>query len=239
MERKSQFQFKKFTVSHAKSTMKVGTDTVLLGAWINVGTAHQLLDIGTGNGTLALMLAQRSSDEAAIDAVEIEEADVLQANENFIQSPWASKIHLYHTAVQHFHPEKKYDLIISNPPYFNDSQRPPDEKRHKARHTVSLDHEELIHSVLRLLKDKGRFNAVLPFTEGLSFIDLAKGSGLSCTRKYSFKTRPAKPIERWLLEFQKTELPLETGEILLYKNDQTDDWSDEYKQLTQAFYLKL
>jgi tRNA1Val (adenine37-N6)-methyltransferase len=169
MRNKSHFQFKQFTVSHARSTMKVGTDTVLLGAWVKVDHAQAILDIGTGNGTIALMLGQRSSETATIDAVEIEETDVMQAEENFQKSPWNGKIHLHHTSIQNFFSKKKYDLIVSNPPYFNNSQPPPDERRLQARHTISLSYNDLLGATLRLLKDDGKFNVVLPFSEGLAF----------------------------------------------------------------------
>src|SRR5688572_21328889 len=162
MRNKSHFQFKQFTVSHARSTMKVGTDTVLLGAWLKVDQAQSVLDIGTGNGTIALMLGQRSLESATIDAVEIEAADVMQAEENFQKSPWNSKIQLHHASIQNFFPAKKYDLIVSNPPYFNNSQRPPDERRHQARHTITLSYDELVDATLRLLDDGGKFNVILP-----------------------------------------------------------------------------
>lgn len=237
MERKAHFHFKKFSVSHARSTMKVGTDAVLLGAWADVREAQQILDIGTGNGTIALMLAQRSNQAANIDAVEIEEADAIQANENFLASPWVSKIHLHHIAIQKFLPDKKYDLIVSNPPYFNNSQKPPDSKRHQARHTVTLRYDELLTASLRLLKDDGKFNVILPFAEGLQFIELAKEFNLFCSRQFNFRTRAEKKIERWLIELTRKPSVAETGEILLYKSG--DTWSDDYIKLTSAFYLKL
>ncbi|HEX6226046.1 MAG TPA: methyltransferase [Chryseolinea sp.] len=236
MRNKSHFHFKKFTVSHARSTMKVGTDAVLLGAWANIAQAETLLDIGTGNGTIALMLAQRSSEFATIDAVEIEESDAAQAEENFKSSPWDSKIFLHHTSIQNFISDKQYDCIVSNPPYFNNSQRPPGEKRHQARHTITLSYQELIDATVRLLKHNGKFNVVLPFTEGLQFIDLCRQNELFCARQYSFRTRPEKAIERWLLEFGKYQVPTEAGEIVLY--DEAERWSDGYKKLTVDFYLK-
>jgi tRNA1Val (adenine37-N6)-methyltransferase len=238
MERKTHFRFKKFTVAHGRSTMKVGTDAVLLGAWVHVRNAQQILDIGTGSGTIALMLAQRSVDTGAtIDAVEIEETDALQAKENFTTSPWSSRIHLHHVAIQQFRPYKYYDVIVSNPPYFNNSQKPPDTKRHQARHTVTLPYDELIAATLRLLYEDGSFNVILPFTEGLHFIDVAKQHGLFCSRQFSFRSKAQKPIERLLLEFRKTENTIETGEIVLYQDN--EKWSDEYIRLTSDFYLKL
>ena len=217
--------------------MKVGTDAVLVGAWANMNEPQRILDIGTGSGTIALMLAQRSMGKAVIHAVEIEAIDALQAEENFQKSPWASSLKIYHTAVQEFFPGISYDLIISNPPYFNNSQRPPNGKRHQARHTVTLSYLDLIGTVLRLLSDHGTFNVVLPFTEGLEFLSLAQQHGIWCTRKFSFKTRADKPTERWLMEFSKRKANVETGELVLYQ--QGDDWSEDYKTLTKEFYLKL
>jgi tRNA1Val (adenine37-N6)-methyltransferase len=237
MRNKTHFHFKKFSVSHARSTMKVGTDAVLLATWSNVANAQSILDIGTGNGTIALILAQRSVENATIDAVEIEERDALQAEENFNASPWALKIHIHHVPVQDFSPHKRYELIVSNPPYFNNSEPPPDERRHKARHTITLNYDELLTAISRLLTDDGKFNLVLPFTEGLQFIELAQTFQLYCSRQYGFRTREGKPIERWLLEFSRLQTATETGEILLYKN--AEEWSDEYVKLTRDFYLKL
>jgi len=217
--------------------MKVGTDAVLLATWCNVAHAQSILDIGTGNGTIALILAQRSVENATIHAVEIEERDAQQAEENFHASPWASKIHLHYGCIQDFTPDKKFDLIVSNPPYFNNSEPPPDERRHKARHTITLSYEELLTSISRLLTDEGKFNVVLPFVEGLQFIQLARMFQLYCSRQYGFRTREGKPVERWLLEFSRLQTTAETGEILLYKN--TEEWSDEYVDLTRDFYLKL
>jgi tRNA1Val (adenine37-N6)-methyltransferase len=237
MKSKSHFHFKNFSVAHEHSTMKVGTDAVLLGAWANVNNAKHVLDIGTGNGTIALMLAQRTAENTVIDAVEIEEIDSIQAHENFIQSPWAHKIRGHHYSIQDFYPGKLYDVVVSNPPYFNKSQKPPDEKRSQTRHTVTLSYEELIAAAVRLLTDVGSLNVILPYTEGLQFMELAKLYGLFCLRQFSFKTRAHKPIERWLLEYSKRPDSIQTGEILLYKAG--DDWSDSYRMLTKDFYLKI
>ena len=116
------------------------------------------------------------------------------------------------------------------------SQRPPDERRHQARHTISLSYDDLIAATLRLLKDDGKFNVVLPFTEGLHFLDLANKCGLFCSRQYSFRTRSEKHIERWLLEFSKNQPTEERGEILLY--DKGEEWSKEYTELTTDFYYR-
>ena len=233
----SHFRFKQFTIHHDRATMKVGTDGVLLGAWAIVHTDQYLLDIGTGSGLIALMLAQRTINTGFIDAVEIEKYGAEQAIENVHRSPWAQRIKVHQMAIQDFNPERKYDLIISNPPYFQNSFKPPDEKRVQTRHTVFLPFADLIASVNRLLATDGKFNVILPNQEGLAFIDLAKSNHLHCTRQWSFRTRNEKPIERWLLEFSFQEQSREEGEIILYKTG--EEWSDGYKALTKEFYLKL
>jgi tRNA1Val (adenine37-N6)-methyltransferase len=231
------FRFKQFTIHHDKTSMKVGTDGVLLGAWANPKSSNTILDIGTGTGVIALMMAQRSLKNCTIVAVELEPDAFNQALENVRQSPWPQKIQVHQSAIQDFTTDKKFDLIISNPPYFQNSQKPPDEKRIQTRHTVTLSFQELIHAVVRLLDVNGKFNVILPYQEGLSFIALANQNQLYCTRQWSFRTRKEKPIERWLLEFAFKASPVEKGEVVLY--DSGEEWSEDYKSLTRDFYLKL
>lgn len=235
MKRETHFHFKQFSVRHDRCTMKVGTDAVLLGSWAIVSKAKSILDIGAGSGVIALMAAQRT-DDTKIDAVEIENQSAQQARENVLNSPWPARVFIHNVSVQEFIANKQYDVIISNPPYFNNSQQPPDRRRHQTRHTVTLDYNTLLSTVHRLLKPDGKFNVILPFSEGLHFINLAVQSGLFCSRKYSFRTRTEKPVERWLLEFSYYELPTEKGEILLYENGLV--WSESYSSLTRPFYLK-
>lgn len=231
------FKFKKFTVRHDRSTMKVGTDGTLLGAWTNTCASKTILDIGTGSGLIALMLAQRTNENVSIDAIEIERHAFEQATENVRNSPWLDKIKTHHIALQDFTPASTYDLIVSNPPYFQNSQKPPNEKRVQARHTTSLPYPVLLSSAKKLLASEGTFNVILPFTEGLQFLALAKNFDLQCTRQWSFRTRKEKPIERWLLEFSLTQRSKEEGEIILYTSG--EEWSEDYKTLTREFYLKL
>jgi tRNA1Val (adenine37-N6)-methyltransferase len=231
------FHFKQFSIRHDLSTMKVGTDGVLLGAWVEPGNAKSILDIGTGSGVIALMLAQRTDATVVIDAVEVEEQDAQQAQENILASPWPAKILVHHTAIQNYSSGRTYDLIVSNPPYFINSQEPPDKRRIEARHTVLLPHDELLSTVIRLLAPSGRFCLILPYAEGLDFIELAKFYQLYCTRQWSFRTRREKPVERLLLEFSYLHHPTNQGEILLY--NEGNDWSREYCDLTRNFYLKL
>jgi tRNA1Val (adenine37-N6)-methyltransferase len=233
----SYFQFKQFKIHHDRATMKVGTDGVLLGAWAKIEDAQNILDIGTGTGLIALMLAQRTNPSTHIDGVEIEVHNFEQAIENVNQSPWRERISIHHSRIQDFYPPKQYDLIISNPPYFQNSYQAPDEKRTIARHTISLSFLDLIKSVERLLSAKGKFNVILPYQEGLTFTDLISEHGFHCTRKWNFRTRKEKPIERLLLEFSYKPQKLEENEVHLYSSGEI--WSDDYKLLTKEFYLNI
>jgi tRNA1Val (adenine37-N6)-methyltransferase len=229
------FRFKKFTVSQDKSTHKVGTDGVLLGAWVNVQNVTTALDVGTGTGVIALMLAQRTPESTIIDAIEIQKDDAEQAKQNVAGSPWNERIYVHHCRAQDFKPEKKYDLIVSNPPYFKNSWLPPSEDRTKVRHTQTLSFEELLATVGKLLKDGGRHAVILPVTEGLEFINLARTFSLYCIRICEFKTRLHKPVERLLLEFARKEAVIHKETVLLYAAG--EKWSDEYVKLTGDFYL--
>lgn len=230
------FHFKQFSIQHDRCSMKVGTDGVLLGAWTEVKNAAHVLDIGTGTGVIALMVAQRTELTTQIEGIELDADAALQAQENVIQSPWHNKVLIHATSLQQFTTSTKYDLILSNPPYFINSQEPPDHKRLQTRHTVTLTFDELLKSVSTLITDSGTFNVILPYTEGLKFIQLAAIYGLHLTRQWSFRTRASKPIERWLLAFAKTYTTNpEKGEILLYESE--TNWSVGYRQLTRDFYL--
>lgn len=231
------FHFKQFTVHHHRCAMKVGTDAVLLGTWTAVGVANRILEIGTGSGVIALMLAQRTNQNVEIDAVEILAEDAAQAEQNFIQSPWAAKIKMHHTAIQGFN-AAPYDLIVCNPPFFSNSLLPPSGKRKIARHTLSITQPELVKQVDRLLSQKGRFALILPVEEGEKFKTVAGKANLHCNRKMAIYTRMNKPQERWLLEFSREKKGGPHRESLtLY--GQGENWSSAYKDLTKSFYLNL
>ena len=232
------FQFKHFSVSQNQSTHKVGTDGVLLGAWANISEDDQsLLDIGTGSGVIALMLAQRTSEKARIDAVEIEAQDAEQAKENVLRSPWPQKIRIHHTPLQQYFPESQYDLIVTNPPFFVNSWLPPERKRSQARHTEQLTFEDLLINVRRLLKKQGRVALILPFAESLTVTSLARGFHLFPIRKTTFRSRANKPIERVLLELSSEGRLESETELTLYDAASSETWSDDYIRLTRDFYL--
>jgi tRNA1Val (adenine37-N6)-methyltransferase len=236
MKTRGDFHFKKFSISHDRSTHKVGTDAVLLGAWVNVQGARRILDIGTGSGVIALMLAQRTEPSTIIDAVELQENDALQAESNVQKSPWPNKVVVHHMAIQKFISNAKYNLIVSNPPFFIDSWLPPDHSRSFARHTNSLSFEDLLTSVNRLLDGDGRFAIVLPAVEATTFVGLARKFSLIAIRKMVFKARTEKPAERLLIEFSYLEQEVTMEELVLYEKDEI--WSDSYRALTKEFYLK-
>jgi tRNA1Val (adenine37-N6)-methyltransferase len=230
------FDFKKFTVYHDRASMKVGTDGVLLGAWTDVTHAKRILDVGTGSGVIALMLAQRINEKTQIDAIDISLNDCDQARENIAQSPWPTKISVHHTPLQLFESDQ-YDLIVSNPPYFINSYKPPTSDRTNARHTDTLSHYELLLHAKRMLNPVGSLAVVLPLTEANQFQEIAQHNGWHATRKCTFQSKIRKPIERILLEFQLVERPLHEESLVLY--DENGDWSAAYRNLTKDFYLNL
>lgn len=158
------FRFKKFTVYHDKCAMKVGTDAVLLGAWADTSFCRNILDIGTGTGIIALMLAQRS--QATVEAIDIDKEACVQATENAAASPYTERIKVVHASCADFaasNQQKRYDLIVSNPPYFINSLKCPDNKRTVARHTDTLLLSDLIREAQTLLSPSGRIALVLPY----------------------------------------------------------------------------
>src|ERR1051326_8525269 len=183
------FVFKKFIIRQDKCAMKVGTDAVLLGAWVDPSKAKKILDIGTGTGVIALMLAQKSN--AIIDAIDVDENACAQAGENFSLSPWKERISILHNSVQQFAAatENKYDLIVSNPPYFEHSTKASEQKRTVARHTDMLGYDEMLNSVLKLLDKKGKFCIILPLKEGEHFRDMAEKNKLFLSKLVRVRPR--------------------------------------------------
>ena len=229
------FRFKQFVVHQEKSAMKVGTDGVLLGAWANVGSAKRILDVGTGTGLIALMLAQRSN--VPIDAVEIDEPSAEQAKENVKRSRWADRISVYCKAFQAFERESshKYDLIVSNPPYFVESLKSPEIARTIARHNELLPHSDLLKGLSNLLNENGRFVGIFPYVEGNVFIAKAVDYNLYCTRRTEVKGKTnGKPI-RVLLEFSGSRRSMDENSISIRETD--GGYTSDYITLTKDFYL--
>lgn len=233
------FQFRQFRVGHRRSSMKVGTDAVLLGAWADVAGATTILDAGTGTGVIALMAAQRTDGKALIDAVESNREAATDAAENFIHSPWHNVLTLIQQPLQRMVPQHRYDLIISNPPYFINSLKPPSPARQAARHTGEMTFDDLITTTVQHGKQpSGRLAVILPVPESVIFHTKAAAKGLYLTRRCDFRTRQHKPVERVLMEFSFQKNPdYQSEELCLYEKEQ--QWSLAYKKLTGAFYLKV
>ncbi len=211
--------------------MKVGTDAVLLGSWVHVGNTGSVLDIGTGCGVIALMLAQRAI-HATVHAVEIDEGSANQAEQNFRSSPFSDRLKVFNTSVQEFD-HGRYDLIVSNPPFFSNSLLPPKVERKNARHTETLPFDDLMMSVKRLLNPDGRFAVVIPADKG-GLMNAANLHGFHVARSCAVFTRSTKPQERSLLEFSRfKKIPLE-DELVLLEGDQR---SQAYRKLTEDFHL--
>lgn len=215
--------------------MKVGTDGVLLGAWCSIHNARKMLDIGTGCGVIALMLAQRSHPEAMVDAIELNGEAAAQAKENVQHSPWPGKVNVIHGRVQDLQPEEPYDLVVCNPPFFSQSLLPPDSGRQSARHDLELPHHELIEAVHRLLSESGAFHIILPVTEAGQFIHAAAAWQLYPTRVTRFYSRRTKPQERTLMTFTRIPQTPEETELVLYANG--SEKTSDYLRLTGDFYL--
>lgn len=229
------FQFKAFRMQHHRSSMKIGTDAVLLGAWACVNGAKRILDVGTGSGVIALMIAQRTTSDVVIEAIDIDRESVEEASANARSSPWSEKINIHRSSLQEFQSLTKFDLIISNPPFFQNSLLPPAPSRQQARHDEMLSFEDLIFHSTRLLQKAGQLSLILPFAEGRQFKTLAAERGLFLVRETAVFTKASKPQERWLLEFSLSTGKKTTDKIILFEQRGTK--TDAYRELTHPFYL--
>jgi tRNA1Val (adenine37-N6)-methyltransferase len=234
----SWFQFRQFTVQQENSAMKVGTDGVLLGAWASVPyPVGSVLDIGTGTGLIALMIAQRTRD-VKIDALEIDDISAMQAEENFRNSPWKERLQCIPSSFQEYvsRCRDRYDLIICNPPYFSDSKKAPAYERNLARHDDTLSLQDIFKGSVSLIKERGILSMILPVQKEEQALDLISDCSLYCNRITRIKPIPAKPCNRVLIESsclpgkpEEQLLTIETGKRHVY--------SDEFKKLIQEFYL--
>jgi len=229
------FRFKQFAVTDDRSVMKVGTDAVLLGAWCDVGTAGRILDIGTGSGLIALMLAQRSAIQAHIDAVEMLAEDVSQAKENFKNSRWPDKISVFHRRIQDYSTTLPYDVIISNPPFFSGSLKPPQPGRTIARHDANLSHRDLLDAAVLHLRDSGQLSTILPVIESERLLQQAGAYNLHLRRRTRVFSRESKPQERTLMSLNRERGPIYEDSLVLYQ--QGNAKTTAFRELTGSFYL--
>lgn len=231
------FEFKRFRVYHDKCAMKVGTDGVLLGAWADVEGCRRILDIGCGSALVALMVAQRVED-AQVVGVEIDVPAARQAAENCAASPFADRLSVVCTDIANYEDDDKFDCILSNPPFFEESLLPPDARRAAARHTQGLTGKCLIAHAKRLMRPGALFHVVLPSISKEAFVGQCALQGLSLRKQTEVVTREGKTPKRVLLSFVNDvapQRPLRDTLVLLdrYSNDR----SEAYATLTKDFYL--
>ena len=234
------FEFKQFRINQEGSAMKVGTDGVLLGAWADVKDAMRILDVGTGTGLIAIMMAQRSDENVSIDAVEIDTSSYQQAVDNFQACRWKSRIQAYHMSFQDFCDREhgKYDAIVSNPPYFMNGLKAKGESRTQARKADHLPFEDLLVGAKHLLNDSGKLSVILPVEEGEYFERLARLNEFYLKRKVSVLPNPGKAAKRYMFEFSLEKYEPEYSELIV-ENGKRHVYSPEYISLTKDFYLKF
>jgi tRNA1Val (adenine37-N6)-methyltransferase len=222
--------------------MKVGTDAVLLGAWVSVNQfPDSILDIGSGTGIISLMMAQRT-DALTIDGVEVEDNAYEQCVENFEKSDWADRLFCYHSSFEEFVEElqeedEKYDLIVSNPPFYSDNFESESEARNKARFTSSLSFDNLIYGAVKLLSNSGEFSVVIPFKEESEFVKTAKTNSLFLNRLCRVRGTATSEIKRSLLTFSFKESQIIEEELIIEVS--RHNYTEEYINLTKDFYLKM
>jgi len=235
----SAFAFKQFIVKQDKCAMKVGTDAVLLGSWIQPNGSTHILDIGTGTGVIALMLAQKTN--ASIIGIDIDGSATQQAQENVDESKFKNQIKISHISLQDYSKTTslKFDVIVSNPPFFEQSLKSSDEKRSNARHADVLPFEDLLEGVIKLLDAKGKFCLILPTLEAEKFRGMAQKKGLFLSKLLRVKSRVDKDSDKrhvMQFEFTPTEVSAET---LAIEEDERHNYTQAYKDLTKAYYINF
>lgn len=235
-----QFQFKQFKIHQDKTAMKVGTDGVLLGAWAKIdNSVNSILDIGSGTGLIALMMAQRSFCEL-IDAVELNDEAYVQSVENFEQSDWADRLFCYHASFQELVNEmddEEYDLIISNPPFYTSTYKELENGRAMARHSESLTYKELLLGVANLLAKNGSCAFIIPFSEEGNFISIAKELELYPNRLTRVKGTENSKIKRSLIQLSSSSALVEENELTIELDRHI--YTNDYIKLVKDFYLKM
>lgn len=215
--------------------MKVGTDGVLLGAWVNIDSVKRILDVGTGTGVIALMLAQRSN--AVIHAIEVDKRAADQAETNVENSPWSDRVKVLQQSYQDFqYKAKQYDLIVSNPPFFTDSLLPDGESRSIARHNLTLKIEDLVKGAAEQLTSNGKLAIIYPFREFYQVVEYALKKSMYLIRRTDVFPTPDKPVKRVLAEFSFQHKPIEYNELIIEEQGR-HRYSHGYKSLTTDFYL--
>ena len=229
------FHFKHFSLYHHRSTMKVGTDAILLGRWVVVKPTDIVLDIGTGCGLLPLMLSQKGVSQ--VDAVDIDKASIEEATINFEASQWRDRLQAICTDIIDYQTDKKYDLIVSNPPFFNRYSKCDSERKSRARHNdAGLSYDALCTVVVRLLQPDGRFALVLPAKESLTFLEIAKSRGLFLHKKMNIIPLEGSVPNRVNLELRLSQ-SFEIQEENLVIRGKDNQFTQQYHDFLKDFYL--
>ena len=232
------FQCKKFYVAHDQCAMKVGTDGLLLGAFTPLPPpASAILDIGAGSGLISLMLAQRTAGANAIDAIELDSVAAAQAASNVTNSPWPDAVQLIKGDILTYHSDKRYRLIVSNPPFFQQALLPADKRRSQARHSDSLPFAQLLGKAAELLDEQGVFSVILPRPEAEYLLQLAKVQGWYLTQQCEVRSTAEKSVQRLLLNLSKLKQNTVHSSLVIHQPD--GGYSTKYKTLLRDFYLKF
>lgn len=229
------FKFKQFSIFQDKTAMKVGTDGVLLGAWADC-LGKDILDIGTGTGLISMMLAQRFP-QSQIDAIEIDENAYHQGKENFENAPFHNRLSIYFKSLQTYETDKKYDLIVSNPPFFTVNDLNEFDARKQARQEETLTFSDLLKKTALLLNKDGLASFIIPYDRMLEFCEIAAKNALKVSKTTQIKGNETSPVKRVLLEFSFQEK--ERKENLLTIEVERHCYTEDYINLTKDFYLKM
>lgn len=245
MAKSTGFQFKQFNIEHERCAMKVGTDSILLGSWAKLEDSNRVLDIGTGSGILAIMLGQKGQPGIEILGIDIDAEAIRQAQHNIDMCPWPDKLRVKHLPLHQLKANNHYDLIISNPPYFEPKTGPLEisdpqfiqEERRFARHTHSLAHNDLLAQVSGLLQFDGRFYCVLPEHVCDRFVQQASEAGLFCETQLLVKSYSHKNVIRRLFKLRKKQLKPKSKHLVIHNDDGT--YTDVFKNICKDYYLNF
>ncbi len=233
------FQFKQFVVHHKHSSMKVGTDAVLLGALTKAPQEGNLLEVGCGSGVISLMLAQKS--QAKITALDIHQASVWEARANFKASPWSERLQALMISYQLYAAQGnpiRFDLIVSNPPFFVNDLKSPDEKRNLARHNDQLSYRDFLSASRNFIKAQGQLSLILPSIEAQIFIEEARNFGFFLEEEIAIFPKPNKESNRKVMLFgNNAQANLQKKSLCIREND--NSYTQAYRELTEDYYRSL
>lgn len=231
------FHFKSFSLRHHRSTMKVGTDAVLLGIWTDLTSVKSVLDVGAGCGIISLLLASRAT--LSVDAVELDADSFEEAKQNFQESPYSDRLRVIHSDFNDFVPpdDKRYDLIISNPPFFINDLQSKDPKKSMARHTQSLTYERLLTGSLELLNPEGKISVVLPYRESRLFLSLAKSAGFFVEKQMLIFPMLGKEPNRINILLGRQPVEEQTEKFMI--RDENGKFTSQYVDFVKDYYVSV